>query len=258
MDKLIFNPKVAKNKPRDVSERRNITTCPFCNTEELVDIMKIDGSKIWLMNKFRTLENTFQTVVIESDKHDGDFSNYSDDEANDIVEFAIDAWQEMIDSKKYKSVAMFKNFGPYSGGSLHHPHLQIVGFDNIDCMKNIESFNFEGTNVVSEKGVSMNISDNPIMGFVELNIILHDKAKMTTFSKWINNGISYFINDYQNGRCNSYNLFFYQNKNDIVAKIVPRYNDSPYFVGYKIPQVNCDQRVIELTKELQNYINKKS
>ena len=37
-----------------------------------------------------------------------------------------------------------------------------------------------------------------------------------------------------NKRCNSYNIFFYQERGVLRAKIMPRFATSPLFIGYNI------------------------
>ena len=52
--------------------------CPFCDRENLTNILlDKDGDCIWLVNKFRTLQDTMQTIIIESKDHLGDQSSYS-------------------------------------------------------------------------------------------------------------------------------------------------------------------------------------
>ena len=89
---LVFQTEVAKNKPENIVHTDHV--CPFCDVAHLTDILDQAGEKIWLVNKFRTLQHTWQTVVIESAKHDGDFSNYSLAESRQIIEFALVKWQE--------------------------------------------------------------------------------------------------------------------------------------------------------------------
>ena len=51
-----------------IKYRKNSTSCPFCDREELTDIIDEDGSIILLENKFPGLADTYQLVVIETDK----------------------------------------------------------------------------------------------------------------------------------------------------------------------------------------------
>ncbi|WP_416533183.1 DUF4931 domain-containing protein, partial [Klebsiella pneumoniae] len=42
------------------------------------------------------------------------------------VYYLLSKWQLMEESGHYRSVVLYRNFGPLSGGSLRHPHSQIV------------------------------------------------------------------------------------------------------------------------------------
>lgn len=65
---------------------------------------------------------------------------------------------------------MYKNKGPLSGGSLVHPHMQIVGLEQEDGYASLTSANFEGINVWQQGRIAANISTEPIMGFFEVNV----------------------------------------------------------------------------------------
>lgn len=83
---LVFDVQQANGKPDD--NRRPGTACPFCDTEELADIIRRDGDCIWLENKFKTLRATRQTVLIESADHDADLVIYEPDELHHVIRFA--------------------------------------------------------------------------------------------------------------------------------------------------------------------------
>ena len=95
---------------------------------------------------------------------------YEPDELHHVMRFAPGCWQQMIDSQQYRSVLMYKNKGPLSGGSLVHPHMQIVGLEQEDGYASLASANFEGINVWQQGRISANISTEPIMGFFEINV----------------------------------------------------------------------------------------
>ena len=107
---LVFAVQPTSGKPAD--NRRPGTACPFCNTEGLTNIIRRDGDCIWLENKFKTLRATRQTVLIESANHDADLVTYEPDELHHVMRFALGCWQQMIDSRQYRSVLMYKNKGP--------------------------------------------------------------------------------------------------------------------------------------------------
>ena len=240
---LVFNSKVGRNKTAIQSPG-----CPFCNTDELNGIIDTNQGIILLKNKFATLIDTTQLVLIESAKHDGEISNYGSSEWLEILQYALKQWQKIQNTHEYRSVLLYKNFGKLSGGSQAHPHMQIVGLKNSDGYAEVKDSNFTGTPVVQLSGATGNISDHPIMGFLEFNVTWKNED-VKIAAEMIRQTVKYILTGYYKGRCESYNLFFYQNRGQYVCKIVPRFVDSPYFVGYKIPQKFNAERVQELIQE---------
>ncbi len=246
---LKFDYGVAKEKPENIKHPKGY--CPFCDVAHLTNILAQEADRIWLVNKFRTLEKTYQTVVIESSDHLGGPSTYSLEQNRAVLRFAFNCWQQLVAAKKYESVIMYKNFGPMSGGSLRHPHFQIVGLDDYDVYQNIKPKNFKGVNVISDNQKQVTLSTYPIIGFVEINVMINDLNQIDAMADAIHGIVKYLLNDYMGGRVTSYNFFFYQIAGQTYCKIVPRYAVSPYFVGYKIPQVQNDQRLVEIADELR-------
>lgn len=245
---LVFDVKQASGKPDD--NRRPGTSCPFCDVKGLRNIIRREGDCIWLQNKFRTLRDTCQTVLIESAAHEADLTSYAPDELHHIVRFALGCWQQMIDSRQYRSVLMYKNKGPLSGGSLVHPHMQIVGLKHEDGYAALSSKNFSGIDVWSRGRVSVNISTEPIMGFFEVNIMApqgiassaaaRDITDTDRFADAIQAALRYILDEHHGGQAESYNLFFYHIDGKTIAKALPRWVVSPYFVGYRLAQVNAE------------------
>ena len=249
---LIFHPQIAQNKPETIHHQNNY--CPFCDVENLTDILAREQDRIWLVNKYRTLQDTWQTIIIESQQHNGDISNYSPKQNRQIISFAVNKWQEVIATQKYRSVLLYKNFGPLSGGSLSHPHMQIVGLQNIAVQDNVSRENVLGLTVGQNDFVTVNISTQPLIGFVEINVLLSNDSKLFELADIIQVVVRYLLNDYLQGRCNSYNLFFYKFGSQIAVKIVPRFVTSPYFVGYLIPQINDHQQMQTIRHELRQLL----
>lgn len=215
--------------------------CPFCQVADLRNIVDRQGEKILLKNKYMTLEDTEQLVLIESDRHNGDVSNYEKQEWAAILRYAIDNWEALLKSKAYRSALLYKNFGPESGGSQEHPHMQLIGLKNIAGYTAIRKKNFIGIKLAEKSGVTVNLSEFPIMGFLEINVIWRTDNQLRIAAEEIQNVVSYLLNQYYQGRCQSYNLFFYKSDARYICKIVPRFTASPYFVGYKIVQTfNAD------------------
>ena len=244
---LVFDVAQAHGKPDD--NRRPGTSCPFCDVARLENIIAREGDCIWLENKFKTLCGTRQTVLIESADHDADITTYAPDELHHVMRFALTCWQQMIDGGEFKSVLMYKNRGPLSGGSLVHPHMQIVGLEDEDGYAALKPQNFQGIDVWSHDRVSVNISTEPIMGFFEVNIVApqglsqsaeaQDQRDAEVFADTVQETLRYILEEHHGGRADSYNLFFYHWDGKTVAKALPRWIVSPYYVGYRMAQVNA-------------------
>ena len=97
---LIFHLQVARKKPENIKHPEGY--CPFCDRENLTNILDKDGDSILLVNKFRTLQDTMQTIIIESKAHLGDQSNYSQLENRKIIKYVLECWQKMINQNKYR------------------------------------------------------------------------------------------------------------------------------------------------------------
>lgn len=197
-DVLVFEIEQAKGKPRDVAKKKDY--CPFCDTDSLTNIIDHRGDMIWLENKFKTLKDTNQTIIIESHDHYGDISNYSVEKNREVFEYIYECWNKMIQSKKYQSVLMYKNFGPMSGGSLRHPHFQIIGLDHVDGYKHIEPENFTGMDVFNSKHINVNVSEKPIMGFVEFNVTINNPQYIDELAEFTRVTVKYVLEDLYGGK----------------------------------------------------------
>lgn len=246
---LTFIANISDQKPENIIHAKN--DCPFCDTQHLTNILNQEGDRIWLENKYKVIEHALQTVIIESDNHLGDPSNYTQTENRKIFAFALKCWAKMRADPKYKSVLMYKNYGPYGGGSLRHPHFQVVGLEKINGYAAVYPKNFVGTTIWKNAKVTVNISDFPIMGFLEFNVLLGDEKQPELLADSVQTIIAYVLKDYANGFCNSYNLFFYIVNGQITCKITPRFTVSPYYAGYKISQNFDRKRIEDICSELR-------
>ncbi|MDQ0218806.1 DUF4931 domain-containing protein [Peribacillus cavernae] len=245
---LYFVSQLGKQKPRTISNRE--IACPFCATEGLENIIAQAGPIILLENKYKTLQDTFQTVLIETDECDSELSMYSKDHLYTLFSFGIEHWMKLERSGNYRSVLFFKNHGPMSGGTIRHPHMQIVGLENVDYKQNVKEENFEGLIIHKDEEVKFNISSHPIKGFYEFNVMIRDLININKMADCIQMAVKYLLNHFQ-FKCESYNLFFYHLDSFIACKIMPRFVTSPYFAGYTIPQVTNDiEMVSEEVKQL--------
>ena len=222
--------------------------CPFCDRSNLANIIDEDDNIILLENKFPVLHDTYQTVLIETDDCFADISTYPKQHLYRLFQFAVRKWLAMESSGKYSSVLFFKNHGPYSGGTIGHPHMQLVGLKHLDYQNYLLPEYFEGITINEKHGVVFNISTKPRVGFFEFNVILPELSHLDQMADYIQTAVHYVLH-YFNKSCNSYNLFFYLRDDKIIAKIVPRFITSPLFIGYSIPQVS--DRSEQVAAEIQ-------
>jgi galactose-1-phosphate uridylyltransferase len=248
---LHFNRNIGHKKPNSLMNKN--VTCPFCdikNTEDIID--EFNNIKL-IKNIFPVFENAYQTVLIEHHNCDYDLSTYTEEHRNDLISFGINKWDEMSNSGEFKSVIFYKNHGVYSGGSLTHPHMQIIGLYDIDCMDEIKAEHFKGIEIHKDTNTELNISTMPIVGVTEFNIICSDKSNLNQLSNYIKIITDYILN-HLNIKGKSYNIFFYKYDSKIIVKIVSRTVTSPFIHGYLIPQVNVD--LPDLVKDIQTlYFN---
>ncbi|EHJ52404.1 DUF4931 domain-containing protein [Streptococcus macacae] len=248
---LIFHPHIAQDKPT------NKDICPFCHPDTLEKILDQEGSLMWLDNKYPVLDESYQTIIIESSQHLGDIANYESKHNRRLFRFALQAWQQLAADQSFTSVVLFKNFGPLSGGSLRHPHMQIVGFKKADAYADISQENFTGLLIqeLTDSQAKITLSDKPLMGFCEFNIAIRETASSDLLADAVQKMVRYVLNEYFSGRCQSYNLFFYRLDHHVICKLVPRFVASPYFVGYHLSQVNNFKRLEAIREEVLAYLS---
>lgn len=243
---LVFDSNVSKHKPENIVNAN--VGCPFCCREQLTDIIAEEGPILLIKNKYPVLVNAFQTVLIETYECNSDLSVYSKEHLYKVIAFGVGKWQEMMQSGKYASVIFYKNYGPFSGGTMRHPHMQIVGLRDIDYTQNVSIENFQGAVIHQDHGVELNLALEPISGFFEFNIRLRTLKSLNQLADYIQIITHYLLNNFHKN-CKSYNLFFYQINGQICAKVLPRFVTSPLFIGYAIPQVSS--RAGDVVKEIQ-------
>ena len=174
----------------------------------------------------------------------------------ELMHFSINHWLKIIRSKKYKTVVFFKNHGPMSGGTMRHPHMQIVGIKNLEFKNMCDKRQFEGIEITKKNDVLMNLSTKPRVGFTEINVIMQGTKNIDTLAEFVQIGVDYIMKHFS-ANCNSYNLFFYLIEGNIHVKIMPRFATSPLFIGYNIELVpNNLQEIAKHIKQL--YFNKKN
>lgn len=253
-DPLVFDVNIAKDKPNSYRKVKNNSGCPFCDPAGLTHIFRREGGMIWLLNKYSTLHDTFQTVLIESCKHQGDITSYSVDYNRALMRFSLSCFNQVNNSGKFRSVLWYKNYGPHSGGSLEHPHMQIVGLKKLDGYQFIGPSAFAGITLYQHNGLEVNVCTHPVQGYIELDFNLLEESSIDEWSDWIQSGAKYMLQVLSNGRCDSYNLFFYpRSDRGICAKLISRFIVSPYFVGYKLSQVDNREKLIIEANKFKNF-----
>jgi len=244
--KFLFN--ISKNKPNSIKDKK--TPCPFCNKEGLTGIIDEEGPFILVKNKYPTLENTLQTVLIETSSCDVDITMYDNKYMRKLLKFGVNHWLNMEKSGDFKSVMFYKNHGPYSGGTINHSHMQIVGLKSINYKKLLKDEYFEGIIINESDGCVLNLSTKPKMDFTEFNIIINNINNLDKMADNIQKVVSYILNDFY-VKCNSFNLFFYDWKDSIICKVIPRFITSPLFIGFSISQItNQTDEIVSRIQQL--------
>lgn len=248
-EQLSFITHVAQGKPENIVHQN--AACPFCDVAHLTNILDREADRIWLVNKFRVLADSLQTIIIESSNHLGDWSNYDQSTAADIMNFSLRKWSELQRDPQYKSVIMYKNYGPRSGGSLAHPHMQIIGLDKVDGYAHVTPPNLGGETFLKLGEAQLAVANEPLLGFLEFNVRIPNIQAAGDLAQAVRVLTHYILMDYFHGRCDSYNLFFYNVQDGgIVCKVVPRFNASPLSMGYLVPQVFQADRIAEIGQEV--------
>jgi len=243
---LIFDSNIGKNKPENIINTDAL--CPFCCREQLTGIIASDGPILLIKNKYPVLLDAFQTVLIETYECNAELSTYSKEHLYKVIRFGVRKWQEMIQSGEFASVIFYKNYGPCSGGTIRHPHMQIVGLKDVDYTDNLSEESFSGFVIQKKNGVELNLAERPKNGFFEFNVRLSNLKFINQLADYIQIVTHYLLHHFHKN-CKSYNLFFYQIDCHILAKVVPRFITSPLLIGYSLPQVSNRSR--EVVKEIQ-------
>ena len=226
-----FNTDVGKTKPENIVHSDN--ACPFCDVANLTGILDTDDDIIFLKNKYIVIETADQFVLIEGKDCDIDMPNYSREHMRRVIKMGLKHWRQLLDCGKYEEVLFFKNFGPMSGGTIRHPHMQLVGFPKLKSELLFNPAELRGIVIARQDNVELNVSNFPRVGFGELNVVVEEGGNFDTLADFLQIGVHYLTNFFRKN-LHSYNIFFYHRAGIIYAKIMPRFATSPYFVGYNI------------------------
>jgi len=257
MDHIIeYNLDLGKTKPDNV--HHDMEYCPFCDVEHLTNVIDRQGTMIWLENKYPVLKNTWQTLIIETDQCKADFSNYTLDYAIKLIQFSLEKWQIVKDMNRFKSVVFYRNHGYMSGGTISHPHSQIVGFENYDYHDDIKPYHVTGLPVLTEAGIDITVSSHPIIGFYEINLHLQDSEYLPDLVNYMQRTAVFLMHCFYSYN-DSYNIFFYDFPQDdsIYIKMVPRFLTNPLYVGYMIPQVPNQEHLQHFIQKLYHALKQR-
>lgn len=226
-----FDILLGRKKPENIIQHTN--TCPFCDRKHLTNIIDTEDDMILLRNKYNVLDHADQFVLIEGRACKEDMPSYTPEHMHALIRFGTRHWFRMLNSELYKSVLFFKNYGPLSGGTMRHPHMQIIGFHDIDDHLMYDPKDFIGLPIHEKNGVQLNISTRPRIGFGEFNIVPESNEAVDTVADYIQIVVDYLMHHFSK-RCRSYNIFFYCEQGLMRVKIMPRFATSPLFIGYNI------------------------
>ena len=226
-----FNTDIGRTKPENLVHAE--AACPFCDVEHLTNIIETDGDIIFLKNKYNVIEGADQFVLIEGRECKSDMPAYSKEKMRRVIKMGVRQWKNLLASGKYAEVLFFKNYGVMSGGTIRHPHMQLVGFPKLNSDLLFDEAELRGIVIAERDGVEFNISNCPRVGFGELNFVVEAGGSLDTLADFIQVAVHYAMN-HLGRKITSYNIFFYRRAEKIFAKVMPRYATSPYFVGYNI------------------------
>ncbi len=243
-----FDTDIGRTKPENIIHVEN--DCPFCDVEHLTNIIDTDGDIIFLKNKYNVVKGADQFVLIEGRECDVDMPDYTKEHMRRVIKLGLKHWRKLLDCGKYEEVLFFKNFGPMSGGTIRHPHMQLVGFFKLQSDLLFFPEEMQGIVIKKQNGVEMNISNCPRIGFGEINIVPQIDGNIDTFADFIQIGVDY-LTHYFRKNLTSYNIFFYHKERQIYVKLIPRFATSPYFVGYNIRFLpNNVERIAEEIRQI--------
>ena len=246
-----FNTDIGRTKPENLVHAE--AACPFCDVANLSGIIDTDDDIIFLRNKYNVIEGADQFVLIEGRDCHADMPAYSTEKMRRVIRMGIRHWEKLLASGKYEEVLFFKNYGVMSGGTIRHPHMQLVGFPALKSELLFDEAELRGIFIAGRDGVELNISNCPRVGFGELNIVVERGGNLDTLADFVQVAVSY-VTKFFSKHGTSYNIFFYRRDGKIFAKVMPRYATSPYFVGYNIHFLpnNIERIAAEVAASISN------
>lgn len=248
MTHIPFKANIGKNKPNTLINRE--FKCPFCDRIALRKegrVISETDEFLIVKNKFPVIENTFPTVIVEHNSCDEHIGTYSIDYLTRLLKFSLDFYNDLESSGSYKSVLFMKNHGIFSGGSIKHPHMQIIGFTQDSYKENLKDSDYEGVNILSNELIDWNFSNKPRSEFYEINLTLKDKTELEIFATYLQKSVNFTLKQL-NKKYKCYNLAFQINEDSITVKIISRGPTSILLLGFGIHQTpnNLEQLAEQL------------
>ena len=109
-----------------------------------------------------------------------------------------------------------------SGGSIRHPHSQIIGLEDYDYHEDITAQNMEGWLLHEDQDVRITLSTQPIIGFFEYNIRFKPDAPVRSVAVRLQQVLRYVLRSIAN-YSQSYNYFVYnlEDSYDYIKVVAP-------------------------------------
>ncbi|WP_140165549.1 DUF4931 domain-containing protein, partial [Bacillus sp. S1-R4H1-FB] len=119
--------------------RNSSAACPFCDREHLTDISAQQCPIIWLKNKFPTLKDTFQPVLVETDNCEEHIATYKEEHMRSLIRFSGKHGVDLQKTEEFTSVILYQNHGHLAGRSLLHANMQIIGSNYVNNLDNAKT-----------------------------------------------------------------------------------------------------------------------
>ncbi|WP_394555285.1 DUF4931 domain-containing protein (plasmid) [Priestia aryabhattai] len=249
MTHIIYKTNVGKDKPNTLINKDYL--CPFCNRDGLRKedrILRETNEFLIVENKFPVLENSYPAVVVEHNSCSEHIGTYSVEYLERLLKFCLSYYEDLEKAGFYKSIAFFKNHGIFSGGSIQHPHMQIIGFQNNSY--EVNNNNFNGIPIISNELIEWNFSNKPKSEFFEINLTLKNKDHLNKFCAYLQKSVQ-FVLQVLNTKHQCYNLAFQIEDDCIKVKIISRGPTSILLLGFGIHQT--PNNLEELADQLRNF-----
>ncbi|MDA1674662.1 MULTISPECIES: DUF4931 domain-containing protein [Bacillus cereus group] len=253
---ITLNTKIAKSKPNTVTN--NDTVCPFCDDTkpQIIEsgLMLEDRKKMfWAKNKFPLLEDTYQTLIVETNRCGESLATYTLEYATQLFKFIFECRDKLIQTGKYKEVIFFKNHGIHSDSSISHSHSQIIGLNKLSYDYQEIEDSIEGPTVYQNEKIRVTVSKIPRAEFYEFNVTWKKEDESYQYVEWVQTLIKY-LSIFKGGKFNSYNLVFHETEAENIIKVIPRKPNSVYYIGFGIRQTPNDTE--QIAKEIQEFTKK--